>query len=56
MIKMHLNHDKTEAYCHACLKWHEINLCLWLTRDDGIIEIHCPERDEVLLGYDYDLV
>ena len=52
---MHLNHDKTEVYCQACLTWHIVNLCDWMPRDDGVIEIFCPEHDEVLLGYDYDL-
>lgn len=52
---MQLNHDKTEVYCHACLAWHRVNLCLWLTRDDGVIQICCPEHEEVVLGYDTDL-
>lgn len=56
---MHLNHDNTEVYCHACLAWHNINTgTLWIPRDDGRIDIICMERYPaqcIHLGYDSDL-
>jgi len=53
---MLLNDDKSEVYLHCCLKWLAVNLCLWLTGDDGIIRIYCPEHEQVLLGFDKDLI
>ena len=56
---MNLNHEKTEVWCHCCLKWHDISTqTLWLVKDNGDIDIVCeiqyPER-YIHLGYDRDL-
>jgi hypothetical protein len=54
---MHLNHEKTEVWCHACLEWHDIlTETLWYPRDnDDRIDIVCGNHPEVHLGYDDDL-
>jgi len=55
---MQLSADKKEVYCHACLTWHVIKDQLWLTREDGRIDIVCikqyPEQ-YIHLGYEDDL-
>jgi len=52
---MNLSKDGSEVWAHCCMKWLPVKDCLWMTRDDGIIEICCLEHEAVILGYDYDL-
>jgi len=54
---MHLNHEKDQVWCQACLAWHNINTeTLWLVRDDDKkADIVCLQYPEVHLGYASDL-
>jgi hypothetical protein len=52
---VNLSKDGKEVWAHCCLKWLAVKDCLWFPTDNDTLEIHCPEHEAVILGYDYDL-
>ena len=51
---MQLNHEG-EVWKHCCQVWSDPNQELWISRDDGEVEIYCMLHSDCLLGYEKDL-